>query len=219
MQYSIQQEYPWRAFNRSDITRLLNAVLSLLLFSVVAMVIWRYEIDYHGWNSLAWIHYFHWAIPVGGALFVVWLFVYLPLNKPYKLSFTIATAIAMVPLYWLAKDALEGAYAQRWYFGEPGLDYYFQRFAIIPCYVGIPLLFWGAAKWAGVQVNWVGRTAGAVCYFGGPLLSVVLLEFMQHRGSADFIHAIKSGYLIPFVILGLGLPVALVRRNVDADQA
>ncbi|MBL4753370.1 MAG: hypothetical protein JKY52_07240 [Flavobacteriales bacterium] len=47
-------------------------ILSLGILSLVLGVLWRLEVEYHGWEALKWIGYFHYAVPVGFLLFIAW---------------------------------------------------------------------------------------------------------------------------------------------------
>lgn len=48
-------------------------VLWLAVFpagGLLSAALWRGEIELHGWAGLAWLGWFHWAVPVGLALFI-----------------------------------------------------------------------------------------------------------------------------------------------------
>ncbi|APR85918.1 Hypothetical protein A7982_11267 [Minicystis rosea] len=38
---------------------------------ILSAVLWRAEIEQHGWAGLQWLRWFHWAVPVGLAAFIV----------------------------------------------------------------------------------------------------------------------------------------------------
>jgi hypothetical protein len=43
-------------------------------------------------------------------------------------------------------------------------------------------------------------------------VAVWLLEVVDHRGGADLIHALKSGFVIPLLVVSLGFPLLGMRR-------
>jgi hypothetical protein len=38
-------------------------------------------------------------------------------------------------------------------------------------------------------------------------LAIFVRSLLEQRGSADLIHALKSGFVIPFLVVSLGLPL------------
>jgi cytochrome b6-f complex iron-sulfur subunit len=70
-----------------------GAVLSLLLLAGIAAVLWRLEVDAHGWPGLIWLSYFHWAIPAAVLLLLAWIYFFA--YRPF------ATAASRRRLPWL----------------------------------------------------------------------------------------------------------------------
>lgn len=43
-------------------------LISLLFLAVFLGLLWRIEVEVHGWQGLIWVSYFHVAVPVGFGL-------------------------------------------------------------------------------------------------------------------------------------------------------
>ena len=48
-------------------------LVELVALAALLGVVWRGEVEWHGWDGLRWVGYFHWAVPVGGIAFLAWL--------------------------------------------------------------------------------------------------------------------------------------------------
>jgi hypothetical protein len=65
--------------------------------------------------------------------------------------------------------------------------------------------FWCYLRYA--VVRWIGPCPDFL------ILAIWLLEVVDHRGGADLIHALKSGFVIPLLVVSLGFP--LLRARLD----
>ncbi len=174
---------------------------SLLITALLAGLIWRGELEWHGWYSVAWVGWFHWAVPAGALLFAAWLAVFGGARRPIALALT-----SMMPAaasYEVLHRSLMVIYS-RWPLPVEEI-----RWAIalgLSSIVLYPLLLWVAGRCCGAAIRWAPCAIAAGLWAGAVPLAIVILDVIDHVGGADFLHAIKSGVVIPILLVALGLP-------------
>jgi hypothetical protein len=57
----------------------------------------------------------------------------------------------------------------------------------------------------GKKVPWEALLASVMCMFVSDPIARSLLRLVDHPGGSDSLHAIKSGFLIPFWVFAIGL--------------
>jgi hypothetical protein len=187
----------------------------LTAVALLAAIIWRLEVELHGWEGLDWISYFHWALPISILLFLCWLFAFSPFTTPVKRwAFVLAAGIAAL-LWFQVVD-----FALRWHFVEGRFVFALmvlnflseEEFGIYrnSIYAVIPLTPFVAAGllWIfGLKPKFIPVALSVGIYLLACPASVGLLAWLPLRSFADAIHSIKSGVIIPFLIIGLGILV------------
>ncbi len=169
----------------------------------------------HGWAGLDWIGYFHWAIPAGAALFLGWLFVSVPARSNVQRSALVLTAavagaiwfqVVLFALYYHFNTG-PSAFLQMLAVGESTYSQYADViYTVVPA---TPLLFAGLLFAFGFRPKTVQLILALLVYALACPVSVVILAVLDHRGGADAIHTIKSGIIIPFLVIGLGILVPM----------
>jgi hypothetical protein len=189
--------------------------LSLLIIALLAGLGWRVELEMTtGWASMDWIGRFHWAIPAGVLAFIVWV---LCVTRVKRRG---AFAAALVGYGIMGYFAVQGLLLAAWgrtivlfddeeFSGAKRLMWEkFQRFLLVAL---VPPLFWLLCRAFGVRVR-LGSVLGCAVLF---MLSWPLADFLftalEGRSEMFFIHAVKSGYVIPMLMLCLGWPVLRAR--------
>ncbi|OYW71605.1 MAG: hypothetical protein B7Z37_27320 [Verrucomicrobia bacterium 12-59-8] len=71
----------------------------------------------------------------------------------------------------------------------------------------MPLTFSILCRSFGVRVRLLPVLATASLFMLSWPIASVAFSFIEHRNGDELIHALKSGYVIPLLILSLGLPV------------
>ena len=205
--------------------RLCNRLLAaglLCALGVLAGWIWRQELEWRsGWPGLAWIGYFHWAVPIGGALFVAWAAIFA--DVPRRWLFTGTLAVLSVPVYWFVDWLLRMMFA-----GGPMLfagamfasdgDYkrasgmlaiYSLMVMALPIlWPFIPVALAMIAWLFGARPRWTLVAGGAVLFLlAWPLAILARMLVEDIGGHDDPIHAVKSGFIVPFLFVALGIPI------------
>lgn len=193
------------------------ALLSLAVVGVMGALGWRLEVEYHGWAGLTWLGYFHWAIPFGVALFVLWAALVSDARGPAgRAGLAASLALAAVPLYGLTLWAL----SQRFITGptafvaqspswEPWLALAVLNLPVIPAAAAL------IARRFGIRPSWRRLLVAVGLWYAGPVIAIALLRVTGHRGASDLIHTLKSGLVVPFLVGALGvifLPTAAAAR-------
>jgi hypothetical protein len=75
-------------------------ILSLIIVSIISGIIWRLEVEYHGWHGLTWLTYFHLAIPIGFGLFLVWSNYFIKIKPKNRILINLAGIIYSILLYY-----------------------------------------------------------------------------------------------------------------------
>jgi hypothetical protein len=205
--------------------------LLLVLLAVLSGIAWRVELELRGgWAGLKWVGYFHWAVPSCVIAFVVWVLCITRVQSPGKF------AVALGVYAWFAHAFVEllicychsGGPFGSWYFFTPRdplarlamgpllrlpkLSANPQAFQVFTglfflCSMFVPLLFHALCRGFGLRITLGSALLSSVLFMLSWPLSMLLLDITHHRGGDDVIHALKSGFVIPFLILSLGLPI------------
>ena len=190
-------------------TQRIKQSISLIFSALIIGLIWRLEVEYQGWAGLIWLSYFHWAIPIGFILFLVWANMQfrMQLNKRIVLNFS--ATIYGILLYFGLSITLS------FYFigGPTGILLnsqipewlsYALQWAFFPLILLHPIGAYLLLK----LFNKTPTPKYLLCSIVGFILSVPLavlvLELVQHKGGQDIIHTLKSGVLIPFWVFSFG---------------
>ena len=118
-------------------------LISLFIISLSCWGIWISELLIHGWNGLVWISYFHYAVPIGILLVILWLTYYT--NHDFLSRFKMAALLGVYStvLYFFYE------YCLTWHFiGGPGSLFYIndpyfpiKKYLIFPLLIMTPLSF------------------------------------------------------------------------------
>lgn len=168
-------------------------------------IAWRAELEWRGgWAGLTWITYFHWAIPVCGLAFVSWVVRVTRVQRPSTLAVSLVVffSLSYVVFYQL------NLHMSRWVV-LPGLMQW-MVWSIPVFWALLPLAFGLICRASGASVRISSMLASCVLFVLSWPLSIFVRSFFEERGSPDTVHALKSGFVIPFLIVVLGFP--LLRR-------
>jgi len=189
---------------------LLVAALALVLIALIDAGLWRLELAWRGWDGLGWIDWFHLALPAGIALFVGWVLRITSLAPRARLRLGVMLAVTAAGLGALASWSLRLGFAT----GSRALPLATMspvlavalRMAWVPVLLSAPIAMCAIARSTGLRVTLL-RAAISVAVFCAALpLARALLVVTGHRGGSDAVHALKSGFVIPWLVIGLGIP-------------
>lgn len=192
-------------------TRSMWARITLVAMGLLCGGLWRAEVAWHGWTGLRWLGYYHLAVPIGVVLFLVWLAMFSAVSPVWKkVFFLAAAALLAVVLHVVVSFALYFHFA----YGPTSMPAFlthgpdrmsaFGRILYF-VYPGVPVLAWGVARVFGVRAS-LRRLALSVAVFLLALpVARAALDLSGHVGRPDSIHAIKSGFIVPLLMIGLGI--------------
>ena len=188
------------------------ALVSLCLLAGIAAVLWRAEVEYHGWAGLTWIGYFHWAVPAGVGLFIAWLAVFSGITPLWRRALFLVTAGAFaVVAYRVSYWALwHYFHPLGWMFSTPNpskarVELYLG--AVYLVYPGVPVCACLIARLFGVRLKVAHWLLTVVLFVAACPFAVGMLHLTDHAGKNNpIIHTIKSGFIIPLLVIGLGVP-------------
>lgn len=186
--------------------------VSLCICAIIAAGLWRVEIEWHGWAGLTWIKYFHWAVPIGYFMFVGWVGVTCGVLPWKKRALLIGLLIVIAPvLHVMVARALYFRFVGGPSFlgviiiyGEDGFR--LLRRMIIVVYPALPVAAWIIARSFGIHSSPLRLVASLVVFITALPVAIVLLAITNHIGGPNPIHAIKSGFIIPMLFVGAGIP-------------
>jgi hypothetical protein len=198
---------------------------TLVALALAAGLAWRAELEMRGgWPGLTWIGYFHFAIPVFVGAFIFWSTVVAPVRRRAWFGCVLA-ALACVGAgaSWLAIYLRNIGGPNGLIFlinlgGGPDGDFalgmrrfkmlFWLSYGVWPL---IPLSFCVCCRHFGVAVTWRRAALSAALFVASWPLAVAVRWcvglVVVVPGYHDLIHALKSGYVIPFLMLSLGLPL------------
>lgn len=187
----------------------MNPRVALGILALLAGALWRLEIEWRGWEGLAWTEYFHLAVPAAVAAFLAWTWFFLDVPSPRRRAAIVAAlalfAAITVPL---TESSLRTAF-NRFFFASS-----------LPW----PLLFWwlltpslvvGILRAFRVPVEARRWVLGQALFVAAWPLAATVIQVLPQHGHTDAIHALKSGLVVPFFVLALGItiPTRNDRRN------
>ncbi len=166
--------------------------------------------EYHGWTGLIWLEYFHWAVPVGFGLFLIWANGFVGVDGNRRVLFNVVAIIFGGLIYCGLDISLSYFFSQGpngyiLLITKPAWKYHLFQNAF---YFIIPLMPVGAffiLKLFGKNVGLKWLLFSVVGVIISIPLSTFLLELVNHKGGSDYIHAIKSGFLIPLWCFSIGV--------------
>lgn len=194
-----------------EITRSTWASITLVAMGLLCGGLWRAEVAWHGWTGLAWLGYYHLAVPISVILFLVWLAAFSSATPAWKKVVFLASAVLVaVVLHVVVPFALYFHFVcgptsmPALLINGPDRMSALGRI-IYFVYPGVPVVAWGIARLFGVRAS-LGRLALSVGVFllAQPVARLAL-ELTGHVGGSDSIHAIKSGFIVPLLVMGLGI--------------
>lgn len=181
---------------------------SLLVVALGSGLLWRMELEWRwGWASLTWAWKFYWAFPIGIAGFVIWAssVAHARNRKAFASAVAGLLIIAMVSLWeclWFLDSGWRLPLA-----GMPGMTIQAAALAMPLLWTLLPLAFGWVCRYYGVQVHFGLHVLSSILFVASWPIAIGLLQLVHHRGGADLIHALKSGFVIPLLIISLGFPL------------
>jgi len=184
----------------------------LILFSFLSFVVWRIEVESHGWNGLTWLSYFHWAIPICLLSFVVWVNVFFNFGSSKRRivvnSFLVFWVIVGFIVFSLSLESIfiTGPTAML-YLMLPKWQLYLNGFITFVVFPLFPLISLYSLRIINIKIPPKYIFLSQVMFLLAFPLAVLLLMLAPGKGYPDFIHAVKSGFVFPFLFFSLGLPL------------
>jgi len=192
---------------------------SLLITALLIALIWRIEIELRGWDGLGWIGYTHVAIPLGGMMVMGW--VWLVLRSHLHTPKIIGLVAIWGTLAWLLLS-----YTVRAYFvgGMSALGYMMTLGALFSHMSWLSPVIWGAS----ILALYLGYSqlfrfspyvwlSGFVLWMGSWHFGLIVISIAPERGYHDLIHSLKTGWMIPFCVAAVGLPI-LTLKKIQSEQ-
>lgn len=192
-------------------------VISLLVFALISGLLWRLEVEYRGWAGLGWLRYFHFAIPLGFGLFILWGNALLPVPSKERLWLNIGVLVYGIMLYRLLNTCLTYTFAQ----GRADYMLILQtpdwaltplRYAVFALIPLIPIGAYAILRVFKLNIRFRYLLMSVLLMVLAAPISVLILELIHHKGGQDYIHAIKSGIVVPWCFLAVGLLVLGVEK-------
>lgn len=186
--------------------------VSLIIVALTAGLIWKAEVEYHGWGGLTWLSYFHFAIPTGFGLLLLWSNAFIELNFKRRILLNIIVILYAAILYYALLDGLSftfatGPTAMLYYFSTSGWGLFLYMLAAPICFLTLPvvILLLGSIFEQSIHLRYFLFSILGILI--SPFIAILILDFTNHSGGADGIHIIKSGVIIPFLVFFIGLNI------------
>jgi len=177
-------------------------VVSLLVFGLLGGIFWRLEIELRfGWHGLNWLTGRHISSVVIPLFAAVWLWFFVPSKTTgQRVIRSLIAATAGFAAYVVYAGGFSTFYSRL---------FFSQSWRIALVVVGIVAVPWIITflGWCFTPFfsHWLWLVL-PVLFFAGIQLSIFLLWITAHRGGADTIHAVKSGFLITKWFWAAGVP-------------
>ena len=182
------------------------ATATLVFLALLSGIAWRAELEWRwGWMSLGWLSSFHWAVPICALAFIVWVVCLSQARRPFLFA---AVLIAFACAAYLAVFA-----ELMFLFGRGGKPLALLAalpflWSLLPfCFLGVCRLF-GARPKLGLML-----LSAALFTASWPIATLIcsLMHPIDVFADPCLIHALKSGYIIPILVIALGIPLLFPR--------
>lgn len=173
--------------------------------------------EFRGWDGLAWLSYFHRSIPICLLLFIVWVNVFFDFGDTKRRavinSFLVFWVIAgfFVFTHSLESIFMVGPSAFVRHFMLPKWQLQLSRFVTFVIFPLFPLIALFSLRIVHIKVPPKYILLSQVMFLLAFPVSVLLLMLIPDKGYPDFIHAVKTGFVFPFLFFSLGLPLIYCR--------
>tara|TARA_B110000211_G_C14025513_1_gene529616 strand:- start:837 stop:1484 length:648 start_codon:yes stop_codon:yes gene_type:complete len=201
-----------------------NKYKSLIILALFSGLFWRLELEYHGWRGLLWLGSPNNAVPISYCLFLIWSLPFIKLKVSLKILFyALIVLLTLISVYSIMLT-IQNMYLR----GPLGLIRMFERpsiiktlirnsaFFILPLTSVASFYIIKAFKLSIKLKSYLLAIIGVIVSFP---ISIFLLYITDHKGGADVIHSIKSGFVIPFLVFSFGLFVLGISNNAVKPDA
>ena len=200
--------------------RTVFSLAGLCVIGIASGALWWCEVQLHGWTGLIWLEYFHWAIPAGVAGCLAWLYFECGIVGRWKHpAFILCMAILLAVLYEVTHRSLVDHF-NYWNWESFDPPWWQQsRNSILLVFPLIPILLWSLSMLFGLRFRIPGVLAGFAIYYGSVSLAIACIHITGYQGYPDPIHAIKTGFIAPFLIVGIGLPYVFKANGSETQSS
>lgn len=186
-----------------------NGFISLIFFSLLTFIFWRLEIEFHGWKGLIWLSYFQKSIFLNLFLFILWVNIFFNLKNKLLANFFLIIWIILATVAFIM--SLQSLFSVGFNFGYHFSMSKFQltllhfcRFIFLPFFPMISIL---SLRLINIKVKFKYIILSQILYLSAFPIAIFLLYLLSHKGGPNLIHALKSGFVFPFLFFSLGLPL------------
>jgi hypothetical protein len=194
----------------------LRSLVQLAALSIALAVVWRAEVELHGWDGLIWISYFHWAVPVGVVAFLAWVATSAnaPSGRRRWVLLALGCVYAAVVLNWESVVLTTVFYSGAFDIIAGTSSIVWIEAMVLASVFGVPLGAFVLARLCGATLPWWSLVL-SLCLSAAAGPAAVWLLRVVDPAHADDIHAVKTGAAVPFVVFALGVPWAArpIRRQ------
>jgi len=194
---------------------------SLLAIGFAAAGLWRAEVEWHGWDGLTWLGYFHWAVPISAASFIVWVVIFCSVRPWWKRAALIVAEILFAIVALLAAGGTMVSY----FIVSRGNDDWamllfesgctlqlgawsapIPAFLLLVAYPLVPLIGCAIARAFGACRTWKHWLVSNVIFLAAYPTAYTAMGLTRFGWNHDAsIHTIKTGFIVPLLIVGLGV--------------
>lgn len=197
-----------------------HPLLSLLLVALFSGAFWRVELEWRwGWATLEWAWQYYWAFLVGAVCFTSWAIAVAQPLKRWRFELAMMAMFALtLEVFWTLLQSL----FTRWLGPPPdviGQAIWFTTCLTPFLWAVVPLVFGWICRWHGIRIHFGLPILSSILFVVSWPFAVWLLDIAGHRGGADLIHALKSGFVIPLLAISLGSPLLFARRPAEKSPA
>jgi len=184
----------------------------LITISLLSAAIWYAEVWLRGWNGLHWISYFHLAVPLGLAMFLFWVSHQTKFQNSVRNYLFVASLAGFSGFsYLIIRWGIYSHYGYAWA-GlmlpeslSPSLRWLLMHSVYFTA-PSVPPVFWLISRMFGIRFRRRDIMIGWILYLAAIPVAIFFLHLIPHPGRADALHAVKTGFCIPTMMIGLGLP-------------
>jgi len=188
----------------SPMTKKTYSAIGLIAVATVATAVWRAEVLAHpqgGWDFVA---YTHLAVPLGIGLFIAWLAVVAPVpTLARRMGLVAVTVMGAAIWYPLLRFAMLAPYS--WLMFDSSVTLRIKLYSVYVLMPLTPVLFAWLLWCFGAKPKASQLVVSVLIYVAAVPTSAGLLRLFHYEIERYLVDAVKTGLIIPFLIVGLGV--------------
>lgn len=183
-----------------------GSATTLVVLALLLALVWRAEVEWHGWEGLIWVAAPHRAVPVGVVAFVAWTLTteMAPTGRVARAKLLVFGVTWAAITLWLLDEHLRILFG-RWFLPPTRGQLVAMMVRLLAVSIATPIGAFLLGRATGARLRLWTLPVSITIFLAALPLGMWVLPLVEpsHTGIE---HAVKTGAAVPFAVLGMGIP-------------